>query len=123
MADKRSAQPEKEKPAKGEPVAKEMMPEAPAEENVVELVEPDLSPSVEEDAPPAIAPPQDVVVDPPTVAQAVAAPQPEQRVRVTRNEQSIVVGDAHFTLRAGSTLTLEGSLAAELIQRGYAVAV
>ena len=63
------------------------------------------------------------VIEPPAVlATPPVMGSPKQRVRIVRSEQSYAVGGAHYTLRAGETMSLDPAVASALIQSGRAVA-
>lgn len=86
----------------------EEAPAAPAEEPVVDP-EP-LQPVTEADAGPPVDPGATATVAPPPVVK---------RVRILRNE-SVAVGGAHYTLKAGATMDLVASVADGLIAQRLA---
>jgi len=62
--------------------------------------------------------PQEVVIEtPPPLAVG------KTRIRITKSALSVEAGGAHYTLRAGDIMNLDGTAAADLVRQGLATEV
>ena len=108
-------------PAKKPPVKRTAAPkDEPEPEKLMDVLAEDDTP----EAPPvegALVDPEPVDVTP--TGDTPSPPVPKMRVRIVRAGQSVPAAGAHYTLRAGTVMNLDGNVAEQLIRERYAIEV